>query len=584
MRRLLALGVFVSLLLMQALPALAALADADGDFIDDAVDVCPAVADPFQGDVDGDGVGDLCDSDAASAGTDADDLLIGTGESDNLAGLGGNDALYGGDGDDILDGGDGDDFLAGGPGTDRLTGGAGCDVIAYDPMTDGDVVTDYDPAFDRLLFPPQDEDPSDDVPPVASFGGDTHLVVTFTTDTTEATLEFEGLPPGTEIAINTGPCDPPPFVCSPIFEEPIFFELSLLFMFPLDIPLDGVLLPGTFEDDTLVGTVCSDAIAGDEPFEEEGSPDGEAEPLPENGAPVVYSNDTISGLPGNDFIFGDRFFLEDGETGGDDLIRGGAGDDLISGDAGFMGGCSCGDDGPFGGDDTILGDAGNDIIMGDSFEFLAGFGEGGDDMIDGGEGDDILLGDTLILDEDGSGGDDTITGGEGDDIIAGDAADMGGDASGGNDTIDGGEGDDTIYGDAQNLDESARGGDDIITGGPGDDLLFGDAEISTEFNGLGWDTFVYDGTAEFGDDEIGDLQVGESVDTIQFDGVAGDIAGLDARSTITDDGTDVLAEVFTDATKTVGIGSILMWDIGDGTVDSWQDIDDMGAIEVVVNP
>lgn len=36
--------------------------DADGDGIDDAVDVCPAAADPLQGDADGDGSGDACDA------------------------------------------------------------------------------------------------------------------------------------------------------------------------------------------------------------------------------------------------------------------------------------------------------------------------------------------------------------------------------------------------------------------------------------------------------------------------------------------------------------------------------------------
>ena len=579
MRRLLALGVFVSVLLLQALPAVAALADADGDFIDDAVDLCPAVADPFQGDLDGDGVGDLCDSDTVTTGTNQSDLMIGTDGPDTLAGLGGNDAIYGGDGDDTLDGGDGDDTLASGPGTDRLTGGAGCDVFAYDPMADGDIVTDYDPEFDRLLFPPQDEDPSDDVPPAASFGGDTHLVVTFTTDTSEATLEFEGLPAGTEIPINTSPCDPPPtpFVCAPIYEEPVFVDL--FYLDPGLFPLDGILLSGTAADETLVGTDCSDIIAGDgipeegDFFEMEMPLDGE------------FSDDVIDGLAGNDIILGDSFFIFESAIGGDDEIYGGAGVDAISGDSGLLGSCEC-DDGMsgIGGADTIFGEAGDDAIAGDAFYAMFGASEGGDDTLDGGAGDDLLLGDAFTLDEDSSGGDDTITGGEGDDLIAGDGIELIGDASGGDDILDGGEGDDVITGDAAEMDDTARGGDDVITGGPGDDLLFGDAEYSTEFNGFGWDTFVYDATSDFGDDTIGDLQVSESVDTIQFDGVAGDIAGLDARSTVTDDGIDVLATVFTDATKTVDIGSILMLGIGDGTIDSWADIDLSATIVVLVNP
>ncbi|MBI5157725.1 MAG: hypothetical protein HZA58_06890 [Acidimicrobiia bacterium] len=576
MRRSLALGVFVSVLLVQALPALAALADADGDFIDDAIDVCPAVADPFQGDVDGDGVGDLCDPDTTDTGTDESDVLIGTEGADNLAGLGGNDALYGGDGDDSLDGGDGDDFLAGGPGTDRLTGGAGCDVIAYDPLTDGDVVTDYDPEFDRLLFPPQDEDPSDDVPPAATFGGDTHLVVTFTTDATEATLEFEGLPAGTEIPINTSPCDPPPFICSPLFEEGelLFIELFFLGLDPVVLPLDGIALSGTAADETLEGTRCSDFITGDEMPDDVFDGDffmGE------------FSHDAIFGLAGNDVLLGDSFFILDFAIGGDDEIHGGDGIDAISGDGVFIGSDDCGCDSGIGGDDTIFGGTGDDGIAGDATFAMFAAAEGGDDTIDGGDGDDTLLGDASVLAEESSGGNDTITGGDGDDIIVGDGFDLEDDASGGGDVLSGGSGDDIIYGDAEAMDDTARGGDDIITGGPGDDLLYGDSATSTEFNGFGWDTFVYDGTADFGDDTIGDLEVSESTDTIQFDGVAGDIAGLDARSTVTDDGVDVLAVVY-DATNTVEIGSILMLGIGDGTIDSWQDVDDLSTVEVVVNP
>ena len=644
MRRVLALGVLMSVMVLQALPARAALTDTDGDFVDDAVDLCPAVADSFQGDLDGDGIGDLCEPDTVATGTDGADLMIGTNGADTFSGLGARDALYGSDGDDDLDGGDGNDFLSGGPGTDRLTGGAGCDVFAYDPRADGDIVTDYQPDLDRLLFPPQDENPADDVPPAASFGGDTHLVVTFTTDTTEATLEFEGLPAGTAIALNTSPCAPPPIVvpppppppvllvCSPIIDEPVFVDL--LYLDPGLFPLDGILLSGTAADETLVGTDCSDIIAGDEipgedeSFEMEGFFVGE------------FSDDVIDGLAGNDIIFGDSIFVFELAIGGDDEIHGGAGDDAISGDGALLGSCGCDpeDGGGIGGDDTIFGEAGDDTIVGDAFDALFGASQGGNDTIDGGDGDDLLLGDGFMLDEAASGGDDiitggvgddeiagdgievfgdaaggddmldggdgadlihgdayemddnarggddTIVGGEGDDEIAGDGIALIGDASGGNDILDGGEGDDVIYGDAYEMDDTARGADDVITGGPGDDLLFGDSAYSTEFNGYGWDTFVYDGTTEFGDDTIGDLQVSESVDTIRFDGVAGDIAGLDARSTVSDDGLDVLAVVFTDGSKITEIGSILMLGIGDGTVDSWADVHAMFAVEVVVVP
>jgi Ca2+-binding RTX toxin-like protein len=568
---LLALGVFVSVLLLQALPALAALADSDGDFIDDAADLCPAVADPFQGDIDGDGVGDLCDPDTVATGTDQSDLMIGTDGADALSGLGGNDALYGADGDDTLDGGEGDDFLAGGPGTDHLTGGAGCDVIAYDPMTDGDVVTDYDLESDRLLFPPQDEDPSDDVAPAASFGGDTHLVVTFTTDTTEANLEFEGLAPGIEIPINTSPCEPPPppFVCSPIFEEEVFLDSFYLDAIPF--PFDGIMLIGTDADETLVGTHCSDIIAGDT--------DGFMGPV---GLP---SDDVIYGLAGIDLLFGDRYVIDYGDEGGDDIIFGGDDTDAISGDSAVLqSGCGCGDEGPYGGDDFLYGEGADDILVGDAFELMLGYAEGGDDTLDGGQGEDLMLGDAYVLAEETRGGDDTITGGPGDDFISGDGYTLESEASGGMDVLSGGEGDDYIAGDGTEILDTARGNDDFITGGPGDDELYGDAEFLDGTAGTGWDTFFYDATADFGHDVIGDLQVGESDDTIQFDGVAGGIVGLDLRSTVSETSGNVLAVVF-DATNTFEIGSIRMVGIADGSpIDSWADIILSTGVIVVVNP
>jgi serralysin len=70
---------------------------------------------------------------------------------DLLAGGDGDDALTGGRGSDLLLGGNGNDTLVGGGG-DVLTGGAGSDVFVF-TATDGNgimVVTDFDPAVDRI--------------------------------------------------------------------------------------------------------------------------------------------------------------------------------------------------------------------------------------------------------------------------------------------------------------------------------------------------------------------------------------------------------------------------------------------------
>jgi hypothetical protein len=47
--------------------------DADGDFVGDACDNCPAVKNSDQADADGDGAGDACDDDPDSDGVGAGD-------------------------------------------------------------------------------------------------------------------------------------------------------------------------------------------------------------------------------------------------------------------------------------------------------------------------------------------------------------------------------------------------------------------------------------------------------------------------------------------------------------------------------
>ena len=583
MRRLLSLVVFGGLLALQGLPV-AYAADGDGDLIDDAVDVCPTVADPFQGDLDGDGIGDLCEPGSAGvnsfAGTSGNDLVFGTDEADTLSGAAGNDALYGEGGDDTLKGGSGQDFLVGGPGTDTLTGGSGCDMFAVSPSGDDDVITDFNPELDRLLFPGHDDDPSDDGLPATTFGGDSHLVVTFEDQASTSTsfLEFEGLPPDEPIVLLGGPCSTPPkdkpqeipevvppeepsppFVCSPMFPdmEPGFNEI-----FGITFPLDGILLNGTEANETLNGTHCSDQIAGDGGFiaPENQGPDTEGPSMePPGCATEVCSDDLIYADDGNDIVLGDSPFLIGTQVGGNDTIYAGGGDDLVVGDADVILNCDCGVDalpgGPIGGDDTIFGEDGDDVLIGDALDAVVGEGSfGGNDTIDGGNGDDLILGDA-----------DTLAIG----------------ATGGNDALVGGAGNDFIYGDAFEIDEGSTGGNDTLTGGAGNDILFGDAEI---LDGVaGSDTFVFSAASNFGDDTIVDLGIGAAEDTISFSGPGlTTIADLDARSTVGEVAGDVIAAVYTDSGKTTISGNITMIGIGTGSISSWADIDALASVEVVI--
>lgn len=559
-------------------------ADGDGDQVDDAVDVCPAAADPFQGDVDGDGVGDLCeDATGVSSfnGTPESELIVGTAEADTLSGAGGGDAIYGLGGDDTLDGGDGRDFLSGGAGADTLTGGPGCDVFAFDPSGDNDVITDFDVEVDRMTFPAEAAATSAPAP-APTFGGEENLVVTFVADNEETgSLEFEGLPAGIEISLLSGPCftpdvpqeevippeEPaPPLVCTPLFPGEDIGQL-----FGIEIPLDGVQIDGTMEDETLTGTECSDAIVGDVHIDFFGSaPEDEETPTEAPCAEGVCGDDVINGLAGNDLLIGDKTFIENGETGGNDNIDGGDGDDAIIGDAAFIGGCDCGGvgdgthasdiAGAYGGNDRLFGGDGNDVIFGDAVEVIAGFAFGGGDLIGGGKGDDILIGDAL-----------GIYGG----------------AQAGGDSLDGGDGDDEMYGDGFEIDEFSFAGEDSLTGGAGDDLLFGDAPIID--GAAASDNFWYDASTNFGNDVIGDLGAREVTDRIVFvaNGTGLTAANLDERSTVGDDidsPDDLLATVFTDSTKTTKVGSILIVGAGGLGISSWSDLEASWPVDVIVLP
>ncbi|MBR9820958.1 MAG: calcium-binding protein [Rhodobacteraceae bacterium] len=85
-------------------------------------------------------------------GNEGNDSIYGGQGNDKLAGSQGNDHLEGGSGDDFLNGGMDDDWLSGGQGADTLTGWTGADTFSFaeGDVTEGDVITDFEPGVDVI--------------------------------------------------------------------------------------------------------------------------------------------------------------------------------------------------------------------------------------------------------------------------------------------------------------------------------------------------------------------------------------------------------------------------------------------------
>lgn len=69
--------------------------------------------------------------------------INGTNKADNLLGTAG---------DDFINGRGGDDWLEGGAGNDTLTGGRGHDTFTLRAGDGNDIVTDFQPGIDRIMF------------------------------------------------------------------------------------------------------------------------------------------------------------------------------------------------------------------------------------------------------------------------------------------------------------------------------------------------------------------------------------------------------------------------------------------------
>ena len=228
---------------------------------------------------------------------------------------------------------------------------------------------------------------------------------------------------------------------------------------------------------------------------------------------IVDGNDTIYGYDGSDTIFGDNSVtIPNGfETGGNDLIVGGAGRDEIDG--------QLQNDVLWGGSDTDPTKLPSDINE--------------NDQVFGGDGFDEIR--QLAA------ADQTITAsklsGQGDDFFAGieTATLYADDAAGRSLTVAGFTGPVTLVGGEKN--DTLIGGPnaDRLIGGGGDDLLQGNA---------GDDTYVFarfelpDGTTtDFATDEIFEAS-GGGVDTLDFSSIGREMSVIDLRLSTIFDATD----------------------------------------------
>ncbi|MCZ8080414.1 MAG: calcium-binding protein [Rhodobacteraceae bacterium] len=468
----------------------------------------------------------------------------------------------------------GRDLILDGAGADVLTGGAGGDLFVM--RADGlrDVITDFDPALDRI-----------DLTGWPFFRHAGQLAVTVTA--TGAVLRFAGeeleirtasgrpLTVAEVMALEFGRNGRVLFDPAPVIEDPPDPDPP-----DPDPPPDpvgtGVNLSGRAGADRLEGGGGNDTLNGRGGADTMLGGAGNDALIGGNGDDLLSGGegaDSLSGDSGDNRLFGgagndslvgaegrDALFGEDG----DDTVLGGAGANTLDGGAGddrLIGGDDAevleGGDGADaieagGGHDTARGGAGHDQILGGPGEDAL-WGGSGDDRLEGGAGNDSLFGeagnDRLIggdgLDQlDGGDGDDWLEGGEGEDVFVDGAGNDTILAGAGNEVIRAGAGDDSVLGEAGNDDLAGGLGDDLLFGGLGNDSLFGEAGNDRLIGGDGLDRL--DGGE--GDDR---LEGGEGEDVF-VDGAGNDTilagagnevirAGLGDDSILGEAGNDFIA-------------------------------------------
>ena len=399
------------------------------------------------------------------------------GGAGTLTGTSEDDLLMAGTDDTLVQGGAGDDILvsaAGAGATVQLQGGAGKDVFVILPGARTTIISDYNPASDRidLTF----------LPMLRGLGQ-----IQITPNLTGAVLQYGDTV--IEILTSNGRALLPRDMVDATFLPISRFDPTPPAPLPtgMTMHLGGVggvatggdgndTLQGGAGNDTIRGNGGDDRIEGGAGDDNIGGGEGDDLILVQSGANMIWGglgNDTVQGGSGADTIDGggnghNQLFGNGGDdwifagTAGD-FIDGGDGNDLIRG----------GD-----GDDTIYAGTGNDNIgggAGDDLIFaVAGhnviWGGLGNDILHGAEGSDTLYGGPGLNQIFGNGGDDWIFAGSDGDLIGGGT---------GNDVIRGGDGADTIYGGL---------GNDNIGGGAGNDEIYGSAGANWIWGGLGNDS------------------------------------------------------------------------------------------------
>lgn len=102
--------------------------------------------------VGGDAQGDTLDGIDKVIGSSFNDSLVADDTGIVFEGGAGHDYLVGGTGLDVLNGGIGEDTIEGGRGLDVLTGGAGTDYFIFNWGDGPDLVTDFQPGFDKIVL------------------------------------------------------------------------------------------------------------------------------------------------------------------------------------------------------------------------------------------------------------------------------------------------------------------------------------------------------------------------------------------------------------------------------------------------